>query len=61
MPSGVSAHVAQTVRSKLDGLMPKTMRELQIATGLSRPTIYKALQHLDARKDDTYYPPTYTL
>lgn len=44
-----------------DSKRPLSMSDLTRNTGFTRPTIYKALTRIDHVKDESYYPPVYTL
>lgn len=66
MAAGLSKHTLVSVEGVLkrhaqvsgQGL---SVSDLHRETNIARASIYKALEHLGAVRDDTFYPPTYLL
>jgi DNA-binding IclR family transcriptional regulator len=57
----LSKHSVDAVRDELTARPHQNVTELALRTGLTRPTVYKALVHLSAEKEREYWPPTYKL
>lgn len=57
----ITRKTADAVEAELIRKPNQSVTELSVRTNIARPTIYKALEHLHAVRDDTFYPPTYSL